>query len=163
VNHSIRMSTLSSGYTNQLQRKALYCDRQVALEKVKNMQQSCYKNVNPIPTTRTNCSGQTVVQNNQQASSSAANRSTYTPRSTSGVPESVRIQKLQTLIADSSINIPFRNSNGRYSFTIDTLQRFNEYKPYQPPPCAPPLPILATNAGNPIPSIPPCNGPKVLF
>jgi len=153
------MANISSGHTQLLQDMALRNDRRNALLKVQKTWQPtpCPINVKPVPQLVSTCSGYMAYK------SGVMNNMIYYTRSPCGVPESVRLQQLAANTADASQGIPFRNNDGSFSYLPDPLTRFNQYTPYKSPPCPAPLPYNATNAGDPVARIPPCNGPKVLF
>ena len=153
------MATLSSGHTQHLQDRALRNDRRNALLKVQKTWQPtpCPINIKPVEQLVSTCSGYMVYK------SGVMNNMIYYTGKPSGVPESVRLQQLTANTADASQGIPFRNADGSFSYLPDPLTRFSQYAPYQPPPCPPPLPYNATNAGDPVARIPPCVGPRNYF
>ena len=163
------MATLSSGHTQHLQNIALRNDKRNALLKVQSTwkQAPCPINIKPTAQLVSTCTGFVGYQAGQQNSSSQLGSQMsgmiYYKGTTSGVPESVRLQQLTANTADASQGIPFRNPDGSFSYLPDPLTRFSQYTPYKPPPCPAPLPYTAINPGEPLARIPPCTGPRNYF
>lgn len=130
----------------------------------------CKPAIRPVPQLVTACDGTTVQRDGQTTSSAALTfqtsrfgNYTYTPNTTSGVPESIRIQQVVQTTLDLSTQTPVQNADGSTSFLVNPATRFKEYEPYQPPACPLPLPASATNAGNPAVRQPPCVAPNIIL
>lgn len=147
------MATLSSGYTHGLERKTLRADIR------QGKTNHCHvEKIKPTIQIIQRCGGVNYVQKNQQ-STRGINFINY-PGIQQGVPESKRIQqKIQNTI-DAGSQIPQLGIGGIVSF-LPNPDRFQQYVPYQLPPCGSPMEYLP-NAGTPIPRIPACVAPKIL-
>jgi len=113
-------ANISSGYTNQLTRRAIQCDQARILAKLQGSGSACCSK--PPGTNKAALYSSVLTQDMATACQPTPQEFAKFPKV--GVPESIRIQKTQTSALECSVN------------PLDPNTRFSDYRRWVPnPPC----------------------------